>query len=155
MNKAIYFLLLMWLVSKQAAAQDRRINLVILINDKLAWEELQNMYITTDSLEKERIYLNYVPGDLILADSVYSLLNSDKIQHFKPHFSHFTYKGNKTETVPFYVGLSKHIFSLPYLVLNVYDFRDKKYKNWYQYHTKQNFLVERIFPNSGLYIRKK
>ncbi|RNI24963.1 hypothetical protein [Rufibacter latericius] len=155
MKKAICFLFSMWLISNQATAQERRINLVILVNDKLAFEELKNMYITTDSLEKERIYVNYVPGDLILTDSIYSLLTSDKIQHFKLHFSHFTYKGNKTESVPFYVGLSKQIFSLPYIVLNVYDFRDKKYKSWYQFHTKENFLVERIFPNSGLYIRKK
>lgn len=139
--------------SYRVSAQEHHVNLIIQINDKLIMEGLQEIYIKTDSMESERIYVNYVPGDLIFTDSVYNLLNSENIESFKLYFGYATHDKRKSEYAYFNVRLSKNTFSLPYLILNVYDFRDKKYKKWYQSHTKEDFLVEQIFPSSGIYIR--
>jgi hypothetical protein len=43
----------------------------------------------------------------------------------------------------------------PYLILNIYDFRDKKYSAWYQNDRKQEFVSELVYPNSGILIRKR
>lgn len=154
MKRIILCLLFLCCSTYKVVGQVHHTNLIIQINDKLILEGLQNIYITTDQAELKKIYVDYVPGDLILADSVYNLLSSEKIEGFKLHFSYVTHGNRKSENANFHVGLSKNVFSLPYLILNVYDFRDRKYRNWYQHLTKENFLVERIFPNSGIYIRR-
>lgn len=141
--------------SYRVSGQEHHVNLIIQINDKLIVDGLQEIYIKTDSIESERIYVKYVPGDLILTDSVYNLLNSEDTESFKLYFGYATHDKRKSEYTYFSVGLSKQIFSLPYLILNVYDFRDKRYRKWYQSYTKEDFLVERISPNSGVYIRNR
>ncbi len=84
-----------------------------------------------------------------------SFINSNNFTKFALHFNYNTFFKGKHEVANFYVDLTQDKLKQPYLILNIYDFRNKKYKSWYQWHTEKDFLAELRFPNSGLYIRKE
>jgi hypothetical protein len=66
-----------------------------------------------------------------------------------------SFKRDKHEILNVKTNFSKFLIGQPSLILNVYDFRDKKYKRGLGYLTNENFLCEYEFPGSGQYIWKK
>ncbi|UPQ79634.1 hypothetical protein M0M57_02060 [Flavobacterium azooxidireducens] len=135
----------------------QNINFIIQVNDKLLqYGELANLYLIIEN-EKDttKYFVNYYPGDLILSKDILAVIDSAKYDKIYLHFDYYTYRRGKQDVANFDIELSKNLFKKPYLIANVFDFRDKKYKRWYQYHTEEKYLVQMIYPNSGLYVRRK
>ncbi len=134
----------------------QNVNLVIQVNDKLIVSELSSMYLMFGSgNEMKKILVSYVPGDLILDERAWTLIKADTSNKFSLHFDYNTFSKDNQEIANFYVDLNKDLLKQPYLILNIYDFRDKKCKHWYKWLTDKDFLAELRYPNSGIYIRKK
>jgi len=154
MKMILYTLFFLSAVSHKAATQN--VNLIIEVNEKLTYEEITNLYIEvgTDS-DSKRLNVSYVPGDLLLSQDAWNIINADTSKRLSLYFTYNTFSKNRHETATFYRDLTRHDLKQPYLILNIYDFRDKKYRHWYQYLTNNDFLAELRFPNSGVFIRKK
>lgn len=155
MMKSIFpFLLLLlgstWTITAQ------NINLIIQVNERLVISGLTNVYVVVGHDNNSvQTPVNYVPGKLTLTNEIWNTINTDSSRKITLHFDYNTYSKKKHNTANFYVDLAKQQLQNPYLILNIYDFRDKKYKHWYQWHTDKSFLAELTFPGSGLYIRQK
>ena len=118
--------------------------------------ELSNIHIVFDSIDNRKQFeVTYVPGDLIISDLVWTKINSDTTSNFFLKFDYYTYTNNAQKITNFFVELTRFELKQPYLILNIYDFRNKKYKHWYKWLTDKEFLSEFRFPNSGIYIRKR
>ena len=109
-----------------------------------------------DSIDNRKRYdINYVPGDLTISDKAWHKINLDSSSRFFLKFNYSTFKKADQSIVGFHVELTKEQLMQKYLILNIYDFRDKKYKRWYQDYTDDDFLAELYFPNHGILIRKR
>ncbi len=109
-----------------------------------------------DSVESRKPFdINYVPGDLIINDEAWNKINSDSSAKIFLKFDYNTFSKNHQKIANFFVELTRWKLKQRYLILNIYDFRDKKYKQWYQWHTDKKFLAELNFPSSGIYIRQR
>jgi arginine utilization protein RocB len=134
----------------------QNVNLIIQVNARLVVSELSNIYLTFDSINnRQKFYATYVPGDLTLTSELWNKIKLDTSSRLFLNFNYYTYSNQNQEVANFFVELTRQALRQQYLILNIYDFRDKKYKHWYKWHTDKNFLAELVFPNSGLYIRKK
>lgn len=150
----VNLLLLFLLVSNLGICQS--VNLIIQVNDKLVESGFTDIHLKLIVGEEAKtISVNYVPGDLVLNLEAWNLINSDSSVKISLHFNYNGHHSNTEETAHFYVDLTRDNLKQKYLILNIYDFTNKKYKRWYQWHTKNQFLAELKFPNSGAYIRKK
>ena len=148
-------LLLLFFLCLTKLSFSQKVNFIIQVNDQLLNNgEVTNLYIKFDSKKSEKYYVNYFPGDLILDDKVLEKINSSKTK-FYLHFNYYTSKKEKLEIANFDIELDKNILNQPFLIANVFDFRNKKYKNWYSWLTKENYLVQLTYPGSGLYIRRE
>ena len=128
----------------------------IQVNDKLVRSGLNSFNLKFGSGENEKfIPVDYMPGELILTMETWEQINSDSLNKFSLSFNYTTYHNKVQTTANYYVGLSREKLQQRYLILNIYDFKDKKYKHWYQWHTDKSFLAELEHPNSGLYIRRR
>ena len=125
--------------------------MILEVNGKVLNGEISGLYI---KYGEEKYQVNYYPGDLILSDIVWGKIQAETQQKFYLHFDYNTFKKDNHEVVSFEIEIGKELLKQPYLIVNVYDFRDKQYKKWYQYLTKENYLVEINCPNCGLYVRK-
>lgn len=149
------FLLLINLISLNFCFSQNT-NLVLMVNDQILNGEITNLYLKFENEnETKKIYVNYYPGDLILNSETLELINSDKTNKIYLHFDYNTFKKEKHLISNFDIELKKIMFQQPYLIINVFDFTDKKYRKWYQYLTNENYLPQIIFPNSGIYVRMK
>ena len=136
--------------------QDTKVNLVIKLNDKLLEDGVSNtqLAIETDT-DKYYVGVQYYTGDLILSADVMTILNRDSIKSMTLTCDISTFKGDKQDILNIKTSFSKYLISQPYVILNVFDLRDKKFKRQLGHVTKDNFLCEYNFPGSGLYIRRK
>jgi len=134
----------------------QNVNFIVQVNDKLIITGLSNFQIAFDSVDSgNQFKVSYVPGDLSIDEDVWSKINLDSTSRLFLKFDYSTFTRGEQETAHFSVELTHLKFNQRYLILNIYDFRDKKYKLWYQWHTDKNFLAELSFPGSGVYIRKR
>ena len=150
------FLIFISLTTLLTVTVGQKVNLIIQVNDKLIVTGLYNFQMTFYSVNsKKQFAVNYVPGDLSIDEYLWHKINldSNSMLFLKFDYSIFT-KGDQ-EIANFSVALTQHTLKRQYLILNIYDFRDKKYKHWYQWHTNKAFLAELSFPGSGIYIRKR
>ncbi|HEX4374085.1 MAG TPA: hypothetical protein VHZ50_12345 [Puia sp.] len=144
----------MFLLSFARILVAQSVNLVIEVNEKIVIGEIGRMYLIFGSgVDEKKISADYVPGKLTLSQDTWKIINSDTSIKFSLHFDYTTYKKNIQQIANFYVDLSQKKLNQSYLILNIYDFRDRKYKNWYKSYTDKEFLAELRFPNSGMYIR--
>jgi hypothetical protein len=154
MKKTLYIFLL-FLITNLCFSQN--VNFIIQVNDRLLnFGEVSNLYIIIgEENSAKKYYVNYYPGDLILNEEIRSEINLNKQSKIYLHFDYYTYKNDKQDIANFDIELNYDLLQKPYLIANVFDFRDKKYRHWYQWLTKENYLVQLTYPNSGLYIRRK
>jgi hypothetical protein len=152
MKKAFCILILTLFFTKIILGQS--VNLIIQVNEKLVIGEISRMYLIFGSgIDARKINTDYVPGKLTLSKDAWQIINSDTPIKFSLHFDYTTYVKNNQQVANFDVDLTRQALNQSYLVLNIYDFRNKKYKNWYKSYTDKEFLAELRFPNSGMYIR--
>lgn len=150
MLKTIYILVALSF-SKVTVGQD--INLIIQVNDKLQYSGLSNVYVTVDTIEGSTHYpVDYVPGNLKLQSEVIAKLNSDTSTVIYLHLTNNTFKKGKY-SANFFIKLTQYQLRLPYLIWGIYDFRNSRYRRWYQTDKKQQFASDLIYPNSGILIR--
>jgi hypothetical protein len=128
-------------------------NVIIQVNGKLIIDGIAGLYLMCDSCKStKKTSVGYVPGNLIFSKEAWSMINSSYKVTFR--FDYYTYLNGKPKIANFFVELNKNLLNQQYLIINIYDFRDKKYKKWYQGSTSnKDFLAELIYPNSGVYIR--
>ena len=149
--KKLFYLLLAIIAIENSYSQ--KVNMILEVNDKVVEDgEISGLYIEYGN---EKFDVNYYPGDLILNEVVWTKIQAETQKKFYLHFTYRTVKKYKDDVESFKIELSKQHFEMPYLILNVYDFRDKRYKKWYQYLTKENYITQISCPGCGIYIRMK
>jgi len=144
-----FFLVIIIFLSGLSNLVAQNFNVILQVNDTNLFGNIGNPHITNIENNKSKIYPNYYPGDLIIENF------EDINEVFYLCFDYYTYKNNRQKIKNFKVKLTKQLLENPYLIINIYDFRNRKYKRWFQYLTKEDYLVQLTFPNSGLYVRKK
>ena len=150
MKKTITILLILFSLSLFS----QNINVIIQVNERTLMDgEVSNLYIKLENNDTLYRSINYYPGDLILSKELLQKINDDSIPKLKLHFDYYTYKKGNQEIANFDIELNKGLLNQRYLIIDVYDFRDKKYKKWYQQYTKENYIVQLIYPQFGYYIR--
>lgn len=150
MKKTITILLVLFSLSLFS----QNVNVIIQVNERTLMDgEVSNLYIKLENNDTLYRSINYYPGDLILSKELLQKINDDSIPKLKLHFDYYTYKKGNQEIANFDIELNKGLLNQRYLIIDVYDFRDKKYKKWYQQYTKENYLVQLIYPQCGYYIR--
>jgi hypothetical protein len=136
--------------------QEIKVNLVIQWNDKLVRQEISNVRLYIETTEKtHNLDAGYNTGDLLLPANVSKILTRDSIKSMTLMFDLNSFRRDKHEILNVKTSFSKFLMGQPYLILNVYDFSDKKYKRRFGYLTKDKFICEYEFPNSGRYIRQR
>ncbi|QIG88628.1 hypothetical protein G6R40_02640 [Chryseobacterium sp. POL2] len=130
-------------------------NVILQVNDQNINGEITNLYLSNNNQKTdEKIYANYYPGDLIVSN--YDKEKFENLdEYFTLTFTYNTFKKGIQNLKTFNIKLQKKNLEQPYLIINVYDFRNRKYKKWFQYITKEDYLAQITFPNSGIYIRQK
>ena len=142
-----------FLLSKSGFGQD--INLIIQVNGKLVQGGLSNLYATLDSSRGKHFPVDYVPGNLHLPNELWSTLKADSTKPFFLHFTYNTFQRDKQSNLIISVKVNQWHLEQPYLICNVYDFRDKQYRRWYQQNRGQEYVTELNFPNGGILIRNR
>lgn len=131
-------------------------NIILQVNDVNIDGEITGMYLSNGNERNEdRIQVNYYPGDLIIPD--YEKLYFEKLnENFILTFKYNTYKKNSQQITTFNINLSKKNLKEPYLIINIYDFRVRRYKKWFQHCSKNSeYFVQKTFPNSGFCLRMR
>ena len=151
----IFYTSILFIITNFCFSQN--VNFIIEVNDRLLnYGEIANLYLTTGKeKDAKKYYINYYPGDLVLNEEVLSEINSGTFKKIYLHFDYYTYKKDNQEIANFDIEINSGLFNEPYLIANIFDFRDKKYKHWYQWLTEENYLTELTYPHSGKYIRRK
>lgn len=136
--------------------QDTKVNLIIKLNDKLLEDGVSNTHLAIEA-DKDRydVEVQYYTGDLILPADVMMILNRDSIKSITFMFDISTFNRGKQNVLNIKTKFPKYLITQPYIILNVFDLRDKRNKKQLGHVTKENILCEYNFPGSGLYIRRK
>ena len=141
-------------ICKLTAGQD--INLIIQVNEKLQLSSFSNIYVTFDSTKNSAKYeVDYVPGNLKLSENVINALKSDSSELIYLHLTYNTFSKTDHQTAQFFTRITNRQLQQPYLIWNIYDFRDSRYKKWYQRDKRQEFASELVYPNSGILVRNE
>jgi len=144
------------MTSSVTPALSQNINMTILVNEKLVVEELSRVHLTFDSLTNRQIfYIAYVPGELVFDSESWNKIRSYTSSRLFLQFDYDTYRKHNHEIGNFFVELTRSELRQRYLILHIYDFRDKKFKHWYHSNTDKDFLAEFESPGSGRYMRNK
>ncbi|HEU5164011.1 MAG TPA: hypothetical protein VFU29_00650 [Chitinophagaceae bacterium] len=148
-------IVLAFFIYNATAGQD--VNLIIQVNENIELGSFTNIHVTLDSSKGSSKYeVDYVPGSLKLSEQVTNLLTHDSTKSIYLFLTYNTYKQNGDhQTATFYVRLTQRQLHQPYLIWSIYDFRDKKYRKWYQTDKKQEFASDLRYPNSGILIRNR
>lgn len=133
-----------------ASGQDVRVNLIILCNEKLVAGELSNVRLGVTVRDNVMyIPVDYVPGDMLLSKKSFDVLMSDSVTSIELSFDINTFVKQNHYILNFKTPFPKGLLSEPYLILNIFDFRDKRYKRQLGYLTHDDFISEFSFPGSG------
>lgn len=151
MIKRLFVIFITSMLSLHSAfGQDVKANLVVLCNERLVNGEMINLRIGLTKNEKVTyVPVDYVPGDLSLPRKMFDELMSDSVTRVELLFDLNSFVGQRHQILNFKTDFPKGLFSQSYLILNIFDFRDKKYKRQLGYLTKENFISEFSFPASG------
>lgn len=148
--RAIYFTLLFLGITQHTCGQN--INIVIQVNEELIVSEIGGIYLSFENV-KGIIYrssIGYIPDELTLQDEDWKKIHSDSIKRIILHFDFYNYQNNKYQSKTFEVEMEKYHFDKSYLILQVYDFRDRKYRKRYGCLTSQDYITEFNFPQGGI-----
>jgi hypothetical protein len=130
--------------------QDVKANLVILRNEKLVIEEISAFRFTVikNNLVTS-VSADYIPGELRLTREDFDRLVSDSVATIQLRFDLNSFRGSRHHILNVNTDFKTGLFQQEYLILNVFDFCDKKYKKRFGYLTKGDFISEFSFPGSG------
>ncbi len=132
----------------------QNLNMVIDVNGRLVVSEIAGAYLNFEYNDgtKDRILVGYHPGELILKNDSWEKINSDKTKKIVLSFDYYTWKKDNQEIENFEAEMVKSYFQTRYLILHVYDFRERKYRKKYGCLTDENYIYEFNFPQGGILI---
>jgi hypothetical protein len=135
----------------------QNLNMVILVNEKLVTSEISGAYLNfeTSNGTKSRNLVGYHPGELRLQPEDWEKINADSTKKITLTFDYNTFKGNGHQIGNFGIEMKKYHFEKRYLILRVYDFRDRKFKKRYGCLTDKDFVAEFHFPQGGELVQCK
>ena len=152
--KLVFLFSLCLYLSRPIHSQD--LNLIIQVNNELITDGISGVYLKIGSTESsEQHFVSYFPGRLKIDSSLWKEIVSDTSKKVTLYFDYATFDKNHQLTANFFADFKWYHFKQPYLILNIYDFRDKKYKHWYKWLTEKEFLAEFRYPNGPVYIRQR
>jgi hypothetical protein len=137
--------------------QETKVNFIIQLNDQLVFSENMGslqLLIETDE-DKFNLDLTYWTGDLILSEEAVRILRQDRIKSATLMFHLYSWKKDKDIGLDVKTNFSKLLIEQPYVILNVFDLRDKVYRRQLGYLTKDDYICEYIIRNGGRLLRKR
>jgi hypothetical protein len=128
--------------------------MVIEVNERLVISEISGAYLNFENTDgtKSKNLVGYYPGELVLQTEDWKKINSELTKKITLTFDYNTFKSNGHQIGNFGIEMLKHHFDKRYLILRVYDFREKKFKKRYGCLTDEKFIAELNFPQGGILI---
>ncbi|GAB5476197.1 MAG: hypothetical protein Mars2KO_42960 [Maribacter sp.] len=147
-------LLLILLIGVFGTVFGQNLNMVIDVNDRLVITEIASAYLNFEYEDgtKSRIAIGYHPGELVLDNDSWEKIKSDKTKKINLTFDYYTSKRGNQEVANFEVEMKKYHFEKRYLILHVYDFRERKYRKKYGCLTDANYITDFNYPQGGILI---
>ncbi len=135
----------------------QNLNMVIEVNERLANNEISGAYLNFENVDgtKSKNLVGYHPGELILQSEDWEKINSNSTKNIYLTFDYNTLKSNGHQIGNYEIEMKKYHFKKRYLILRVYDFRERKFKKRYNCLTDENFIAELNFPQGGILTRCK
>jgi hypothetical protein len=135
----------------------QNLNMVIEVNERLITSEISGAYLNFENSDgtKSRNLVGYYPGELVLQVEDWEKINSESTKNIILTFDYNTFNSNSHQIGNFGIEMQKYHFDKRYLILRVYDFRERKFKKRYGCLTDRNFIAEFNFPQGGILIRCK
>ena len=132
----------------------QNLNMIIDVNDELLTNYIGDAYLNFENENgtKEKILIGYHPGELILNENAWNKIKSDETTEITFSFTYSTWKRQKQESVNFKMNMKKYHFEKQYLILHIYDFRERKYRRKYGCLTDQDYIYDFNFPQGGILI---
>ena len=132
----------------------QNLNMIIDVNDELLTNYIGDAYLNFENNNgiEEKILIGYHPGELILNENAWSKINSDETSKITFSFTYFTWKKDNQERINFKMNMYKYHFEKQYLILHIYDFRERKYRRKYGCLTDENYIYDFNFPQGGILI---
>jgi len=112
------------------------------------------LIIETDKAT-HKLDLSYQTGDLVLSEEAARILRQDSIKSATLMFHLYSWKRGKDKGLDVKTNFSKFLMEQPYVILNVFDLRDKTYRRQLGYLTKDEYICEYIIPNGGRLGRRR
>ncbi|ROI06327.1 hypothetical protein EGI16_00015 [Chryseobacterium sp. G0240] len=113
--------------------QCKKANLLIMIDEKPSLT-ISDFYISSQS--EEKIKAKYTVGGIDLNDETYTKLLNNQSQNLNLNFEAIL--PNKTFATKYVIEIPKSFFSQDYLIVNIFNLDNKKYKNKYSNLIKDN-----------------
>lgn len=127
-----------------------------MLNDELVVDGIANSRIAIETEKGNyKLDFSYQAGDLILTREAFDVLKSDSIKSATLMFDVYFYRKKNYELLNIKTSFSKFLMQQPYVILNIYDLRDKKNKRQLGYLTKDDYICETVFPNGGRFLRHR
>ena len=132
----------------------QNLNMIIDVNDELVTSEISGVYLDFENKDgtSEKILIGYHPGELLLEQNSWKKINSEQTQKITLSFTYYTWKRKKEKITTFEIEMEKYLFNKRYLILHVYDFRDRKYQRKYGCLTEENYIFDFNYPQGGILI---
>ena len=130
------------------------LSFIVQINNELVLDEIQSAHLIfiNKNNSEDKIPVSIYPGRMIISNPVWELINSENTHKIVLKFDQYFYKGKRTYQRDYEIEMEKHLFKKPWLILDVYDFHDRRYRKRYQCHTEKGYLSNFMFPGSGVYV---
>lgn len=147
------FILLLFGITINSNGQN--LNLVIEVNERLVVGEIGGMYLNFENTDgtKSRNQVGFLPGELRLEKEDWEKIRAESTQKITLTFDYYSLKGKYHNSVNFEMEMEKYHFDKNYLILRVYDFRERKFRRLYQCLTNKKYIAELNFAQSGILIR--
>jgi len=132
----------------------QNLNMIIDVNDELLTNYVGDAYLNFENEDgtTEKILIGYHPGELILEQNAWNKINSAEITKITFSFTYNTWKRGQHESINFKIKMKKYHFDKTYLILHIYDFRNRKYRRKYGCLTDENYIYEFRFPEGGILV---
>ncbi|MDC7998420.1 hypothetical protein POW22_10345 [Gilvibacter sediminis] len=131
--------------------------MIIQVNGELCVSGVTNSRIAIEFLDgtKDEIAVHYVPGNLIVTVNQLEKIQADSVSRISFLFEKPYEKGKFIEYSFFEIEMKKYHFKKDYLILHIYDFKDRRYRRKYGCLTEDEFIYEFEFRGSGTLISCK
>ena len=128
--------------------------MIIDVNNNLITSEISGVHLTFENENKtiEKIPIGYHPGELLLDQNSWKKIKSVETKKTILSFTYHTWKRNNQKNVTFEIEMKKYHFDKRYLILHIYDFRERKYRRKYGCLTDENYVFEFNFPQGGILV---